>query len=304
MESTGKIFGRSNFWEALQELQKEKGLPSLDEILTSDLSNTEVKEFLQQYDIDTDSETYERGRSALHEFVNATYNDPVRIPILQLYNGNIWVSYKYRSERLQEFYTSRPRAKYDKSVSHLVGLTGEDIELDHGNSKAVSFIEGFINTYKAKPKQKGMYLIGSMGIGKTYLMGCLAGELKHYNIAFEFIGMQNFMNDLSSLMNNYGPDLHKRKKDIQEIPVLIIDDLGLERASAWTLQTLTDILIPRYEHGLPTFITSNLTKVDYCKQLLTGKDVNRSQVERFYEKALQPLNTEIGMSGRNRRRDS
>lgn len=304
MENTSEILNKPSFWDALIEFQLKKGMPSLDEILESDLQHSEVKDFLQRYDIDLKSDTYKRGRSALHEFVNATYNDPIRIPVLQLYNGNIWVAYKYRSERLRDYYTNKPKAKYDKSVSHLIGLSSKDIELDHGNSKAVSFMRAFINTYKEKPKQKGMYLIGSMGIGKTYLMGCLAGELKKNNIAFEFIGMQNFMNELNSMMNDYGPNLQKRKKEVQEIPVLIIDDLGLERASAWALQTLTDILIPRYENQLPTFVTSNLTKADYCKQLLTGKEVNKSQTDRLYSKALQPLNVEIGMSGRNRRLDN
>ena len=45
---------------------------------------------------------------------------------------------------------------------------------------------------------------------------------------------------------------------MKTIDVLVIDDLGKEKKSDWTRQTLFDVINHRYEHQLPTIITTNL----------------------------------------------
>ena len=56
----------------------------------------------------------------------------------------------------------------------------------------------------------------------------------------------------------------KKKKSAEEIierakstPLLILDDIGAEKASEWTQEQLYRIVNFRYEHMLPTVITTN-----------------------------------------------
>ena len=296
MKTIGSISGD------IMELVKRKATMSLDEIYEQDANDIDVKIFLKKYDIEP--EVQYSGRGVIHEFVKAKDSDPVMIPRLRLIEGHIQIEYAYRSQKLQEFYTRRPKASYDKSVEHLKGITLDDISIEVANSQAVGYIKDFLAFYKSNPRQKGMWLVGSMGIGKTYLLGALAGELKKENIAFEFIGMDNFLHDLKSTMKTLDNRMEKRKNELKaETPILLIDDIGLERPSYWNNEAIKGILQYRYDNQLPTFFSSNLTMADYCKQLLSADDLNRSDVERFYNKMLMPLSTEISMGGRNRRKD-
>lgn len=297
MKTIGSISGD------VMEIVRKKATMTLDEIYEQDRSDIDVKEFIKKYDIEP--ETYYNGRGVIHEFVRAKDSDPVMYPRLRLIEGHIQIEYAYRSQRLQEFYTRRPKSFYDKSVEHLKGITLDDIKIEVTNSQAVGYITDFLTIYKGNPRQKGMWLVGSMGIGKTYLLGALAGELKKENIAFEFIGMDQFLHDLKGMMKAKDSNLEKRKNELKEATsVLLIDDIGLERPSYWNNEVLKGILQYRYDNKLPTFFTSNLTMADYCKQLLSADDLNRADVERFYNKMLMPLSVEVSMGGRNRRKDT
>jgi len=41
------------------------------------------------------------------------------------------------------------------------------------------------------------------------------------------------------------------------VPLLVIDDVGKEKASEWTLATLYSIIDGRYERALPIIVTTN-----------------------------------------------
>ena len=53
---------------------------------------------------------------------------------------------------------------------------------------------------------------------------------------------------------------------------------------------------------LPTFVTSNLTIMDYISQVRQGKDVIPMDATRLEER-LTKLMTEVQMGGHNRRKD-
>ncbi len=106
------------------------------------------------------------------------------------------------------------------------------------------------------------------------------------------------------MMNQDGANLEKRKNQLKKVSCLLIDDMGLENATAWVVSNFSDILSYRLDNNLPCFFTSNLTKYDYGINLANGKDVDRVQAGRFYKRTLEPIATEISMSGQNRRLDT
>jgi len=55
--------------------------------------------------------------------------------------------------------------------------------------------------------------------------------------------------------------------EICSVPVLLLDDIGAEKASEWVKQTLYLIIDNRYGNMKKTFITSNLTLNQISNQL-------------------------------------
>ena len=88
--------------------------------------------------------------------------------------------------------------------------------------------------------------------------------------------------------------LYERNKVLQnrdniekysKIPMLIIDDLGKERPSEWTLEKLFTIVNNRYENNLPIIITTNYNKEKLRKRLLCNynEEIVDSIISRLYE---------------------
>ncbi len=299
--------GSGKAFREMQAKAEAKAGMTASEIYVADRQDIDVQIFMKQFDISVVSDTYLIGRTAIREYVSAKASDLIMMPKLRLINGHISVEYTYRSERLAEYLTVRPKARYDSAVTAFSGLTFDDIQLEQGNAQAVSYLKAFVNTVKTKPNQKGMWLVGDQGIGKTHLMGAFAGELKKLNVAFEYIGASQLLSDLKDMMGGKGAgdtNIAKRKKELKtEAPVLIIDDMGTENASAWNIETWREILSYRYDNGLPTFFSSNLTKEDYKTHLINHGQF-KTDATRMINRSIGPMCQEVGMAGRNRRLDT
>ena len=53
----------------------------------------------------------------------------------------------------------------------------------------------------------------------------------------------------------------------KEVPLLIVDDLGKEQCTDWSISTLYSIINERYEKMLPTIITTNYNIDDLIRAL-------------------------------------
>ena len=289
-------YKRANF-EDMNRLALAKTGKTAEEIYKDNLKDFQVANLMRRYEITEEDDAYQCSKSNIHEYITQRGKNPYFEPRLELYNDRLAVTYFFRDKKIEEKYKNKPASKYDLSTAHLKGLTFEDMQLTFGNQQAVSFLKRAKAQLLNGKKTTGMWLVGANGIGKTRLMGCFLGELKKNNISFEIVGAHQFLNDLYSYMRMDGNNLKKRKDKLAlGVDVLVIDDIGMEKASAYTVQTWGDILSIRYDNHLPTFVTSNLTKADYCKGLINN-GVDRTDVERLYKKVINPLFQEIGMSG-------
>lgn len=273
-------------------------IPSFDQIVAKVLDDADVKVFLVENGLEPDSKLVKNSISRLNEFIVERDKDGEMLPELIMNHNFIDVAYKWKDPLMAERVMTRPVARYDSSVSFAKGLTFDDLTTDQGNFRALQFIGDFVKSVKKQPNQKGAWLVGKNGIGKTYILGCLAGELMKNNVSFQFIGLQRFLSDLKADWDT----ADSKVKEAAHVQVLLVDDIGMEQPSTWSVSVIQEILQYRFDHNLPTFFTSNLTKADYCKQLIAAKDVNRTQIERFFYKCLEPIGHEIGMAGENRRK--
>lgn len=102
----------------------------------------------------------------------------------------------------------------------------------------------------------GLLLIGDVGTGKSYAAGCVANELLDHMISVRFVRMADVVNDLQGC---YGEDREKYYKHIMSPALLIIDDLGAERDTAFAQECVLDVIERRIFTGKPMIITTNVS---------------------------------------------
>ena len=103
-----------------------------------------------------------------------------------------------------------------------------------------------------------LLLEGTYGCGKTHLAAAVGNErLRHGDLVL-FITTPDLLDHLRS---TFGPSSEAGYDEmfdrIRSAQLLILDDLGAENASAWAQEKLFQLLNHRYNHQLPTVITTN-----------------------------------------------
>jgi DNA replication protein DnaC len=133
---------------------------------------------------------------------------------------------------------------------------------------------------------KGLFIYGIAGSGKTLYACSLAFEFLRRSYIFPeypsgrqitFTNVPNLLEEIRASFNiskKYEEGQQEEQKTTKEIldyysstDILILDDLGTERSTEWTLQILQILINNRYENILPTIITSNLGLKALSEQL-------------------------------------
>ena len=104
----------------------------------------------------------------------------------------------------------------------------------------------------------GLFNTGVRGCGKTYVSAAIARELIIRGDKVNFITVPKLLQDIRATFGK------KNKEDesyiinkYSGIPYLILDDLGAEKMSDFSLDRLYLIIDARYSEELPIIITSN-----------------------------------------------
>lgn len=163
----------------------------------------------------------------------------------------------------------------------------------------IKYFKEFMADYKKEDKPKGLYLHGSFGSGKTYLIASLFNEMAHKEIKSVLVYYPEF---LRSLKSSFNTDFEDKFDTIKRAPLLLLDDIGAENESAWSRdEILSPILQYRMEENLPTFFTSNLT-IDELEKFfsITSSGVDKVKARRIVERIKQ-LTIDQELVSKNRR---
>ena len=170
---------------------------------------------------------------------------------------------------------------------------------DKARLPIIKFFKEFMDEYKKEKRGKGLYLTGSFGSGKTYLITALFNEMAKKGVKSALVYYPEL---LRSLKASFSSDYEERFNYIKKVPLLLLDDIGAENVTAWSRdEVLGPILQYRMDENLPTFFTSNLTLEELESNLsITSGATDKVKARRIIERIKQ-LSTSISLVSENRR---
>ena len=108
-----------------------------------------------------------------------------------------------------------------------------------------------------------LLLMGTTGTGKTHLSSSIAREVISRGFDVLYNSAQNIISDFEydQFRRGYGQNEPQGQKYL-ECELLIIDDLGAEFVNQFTIATLYNLINTRYNKGLCTVISTNLSATE------------------------------------------
>lgn len=118
---------------------------------------------------------------------------------------------------------------------------------------------------------KSVYIVGDVGVGKTYYATAIAKQLIDCGKSVKVIDTPRFV---SSLKGTFGSDLTEDKVmyEYTNCDVLVIDDMGKESPSDWVLMQMFRLINERYEQMRPIVITTQFSPRDLANRLAKNGD--------------------------------
>ncbi len=208
-----------------------------------------------------------------------------------------YVACKYKKKELKELESS---CNFYEMPEALKRASMKNISLDDANRvSAIKWLKNFYDTYEENPHQKGLYLHGSFGSGKTYLLCAMLNELAKKGVDITIVYYPEL---LRSLKEAFETDFATRISKLKRVSILFLDDIGAESLTSWARdEILGTILQYRMDAELPTFFTSNPTIDELENHLATTKNgVEKVKARRIIER-VKHLTDNIELISKNRR---
>ena len=169
-----------------------------------------------------------------------------------------------------------PKMLREASLSELI--------TEKERSSILKYIKDFLKKKMNNEPVKGLYLSGSFGSGKSYILSALLNELSLKGFKCVNVNYPLLLNSLKASFNDY--NYNDVMDEIMTCDVLLIDDIGAENNSAWARdEVLGTILQYRMDNVLTTFFTSNFT-IEELENVLseTSKGTDLIKARRIIER--------------------
>ena len=149
---------------------------------------------------------------------------------------------------------------------------------------------GHILKYLQEPNDKGLFLHGEMGTGKTTLLAGLMNSLAKKGKEIGFIHFPTYLIDLKASFST--GDTEYAMERLMKVDYLLLDGIGEENVTVWSRdEILLTILSYRLLNHLPTFFTSMYGYKD-LKKVYTIKKGDEIRANTIISK-LKALSIEI-----------
>jgi DNA replication protein DnaC len=150
-----------------------------------------------------------------------------------------------------------------RELAHLADMTfatfqpeGHALNEDQRQSLRIAY-EG-AQRYAKEPRN-WLFIQGGYGVGKTHLAAAIANACLSRGLPATLLNAPDLLDYLRAAYSPAaGETFDRRFEELRAAPLLILDDLGTQNATAWAEEKLFQILNHRYIARLPTVITTNL----------------------------------------------
>lgn len=187
-------------------------------------------------------------------------------------------SCKYFKEKKKNntIFFETPKMLMNASLSELI--------TEKERASILKYIKDFLKKKVNGETVKGLYLSGSFGSGKSYILSALLNELSLKGYKCVNINYPLLLNKLKASFSDY--NYNDVMEEIMTCDVLLIDDIGAENNSPWSRdEVLGTILQYRMDSDLTTFFTSNFTINELETELSeTNKGTDLIKARRIIER--------------------
>lgn len=159
-----------------------------------------------------------------------------------------------------------------RELSHLSHLTFTSFEPSGhavNDEQRRSLHNAFEGAKRYAEEPRGwLFIQGNYGVGKTHLAAAIANDCTTRGLPVIFLNTPDLLDYLRAAFSPNAEEAYDRRfDDLRNAPLLILDDLGTQNATAWAEEKLFQILDHRYIARLPTVITTNLALDDLDPRL-------------------------------------
>ncbi|GEO69936.1 primosomal protein DnaI [Levilactobacillus acidifarinae] len=301
--------------KTMQEMMSKRHLNhNYRQLMDQAFADPEVTAFIQTNQADLAEDVLARSASKIYEFV--TERDKVRQggqtfaagyePRLIVANHLLDVAYvptaatmeKQAQQQLQR------RVRAIAMPKDIRNAELDNFDNDNDRMEALMAATEFIDNYENSPhhRHQALYLSGSFGVGKTYLLAAVANQLAADGFSSTLVHFPSFAVEMKNAIakNGVGDKLDAIKK----APILMIDDIGADAMSAWVRDDVLGVILEyRMQEELPTFFSSNFSMAQLENEHLrisTRGDDEPLKAQRLMQR-IRFLAREIVMVGANRR---
>ena len=134
------------------------------------------------------------------------------------------------------------------------------------NPRALEIAKKFVKNF---PEEKGLLLAGPVGTGKTHLAAAIANSLLNKLYSVYFGNVVDIMAFIKSTYNERSEISEREAINIMtdKVDLFIIDDLGKENNTEYTISMLYQLINRVYENEKPIIITTNFNSIELERKL-------------------------------------
>ena len=298
MESVGDVLKRQpsrfHYQDLVQKIMKDPDVAAFiqQESLTPEELNRSISKFNQYI---TERDKFLRGDT---DYIAKGYK-----PILVMNHGYADVSYEETPELIaaEKEAAIKNRLKLINLPATLKKASLAQVDLDDlGRLPVFEKLLAFVEQYPAI--QKGLYLYGDFGVGKSFMVAALAHDLSEKRgVSSTLLHYPSFVINVKNAIGD--GNVKTLVDELKLSEVLILDDIGAEQSTAWVRDEILQVILQyRMQENLPTFFTSNFNFEELEQHFAKGKHGNDETWEaRRVMERIRYLAEETRLEGVNRR---
>lgn len=168
----------------------------------------------------------------------------------------------------------------------------QTFEADDKRSAATSDVcHRYVDKWpEMKAENIGVLFYGGVGTGKSFMACCIANALTEHLVR---VSVTNFPRILNKLQG-FGEDKQAFLDRLNRYDLLVIDDLGVERDTSYSVEQVFNVIDARSRSGKPLIVTTNLSMDDLKNPPTLGH-------ARIYDRILEMCPIRLKLAGESRR---